>query len=175
MRHRALARQTLEQSSLPLLVSQGLARLGNASSNPAGCQLRARNHIIRLSASRWHTGKSSNLSHLIYGLDLSGSGRADCTATMSTPQSCLASAALLYNIRRRISSMQTKPTLASSPTSRSTLLQITRTTIDIVDYLLAFNIQYSMLTEIAEIVEPDYLTINKGVREWRCIEVMMER
>ena len=51
----------MEQSSLPRLVSQGLARLGNASSSQAGCQLRARNDVIRLSASRWHTGKWSNL------------------------------------------------------------------------------------------------------------------
>jgi len=46
---------TLEQSSLPGLVSQGLARLGNASSSHAGWRLRARNDVIRLSASHWHT------------------------------------------------------------------------------------------------------------------------
>jgi len=34
---------------------------------------------VRLCASRWHTGMGSNL---IYGLDWTGSGRADCTATL---------------------------------------------------------------------------------------------
>jgi len=65
----------VEQSSLPLLVNQDLARLGNASSGHAGWQLRARRDVIRVSALRWHTNKWFNLIYVL-NMDWIGLDRA---------------------------------------------------------------------------------------------------